>query len=199
LKRRCEELGPQAAQRHGSRRSRRATRPAFSRRMPAADPPAHPSTGAPHQAANSRLAAPADRQKQGTAPAVPARAAASPVADRASLRTTSGRPRQDFCFATRPAVCCESFEGAARYRVGRRAGARPGPDCAGRAPASVQEQQRSGDRSHPCDSTLRSARAAAANALLVSPEGSGDLIHPAPIVAIGPPLATRHASGVQSP
>jgi hypothetical protein len=31
------------------------------------------------------------------------------------------------------------------------------------------------------------------------PEGSGDLIHPAPIVAIGPPLATRHASGVQSP
>lgn len=36
--------------------------------------------------------------------------------------------------------------------------------------------------------------------LLHSPEGSGDPIHPAPIVATGlPPLATRHASGVQSP
>src|SRR3954452_18434095 len=36
-------------------------------------------------------------------------------------------------------------------------------------------------------------------ALSRPPEGSGDLIHPAPIVAIGPPLATRHASGGQSP
>jgi hypothetical protein len=38
--------------------------------------------------------------------------------------------------------------------IGRRAGARPGPDPARRAPASVQEQQRLGDRSYPCNAVV---------------------------------------------